>query len=760
MRTKYLCASLAALFAVGALLGGDAAAQDRTSGQNRETRASQGDYAAYKLLRRAQDLLDAGEQDRGIKMLETVIEQHAKSPIRFQAYLALGKYLLEQRDYAGAVAALRNIEQVAGGGKREMSESQKEMYLEGLYLTGTAHFNLHQYGAAFSALRKITSNYPETVWANKAYYYIGMSHFAQSNWDKAIKALSQVGTIIDANSPTLAYAEAGHRLHIRITDGDLPVLKRLGREVVVTATTTSGDKETIVAGPMSSRSDVFVGSILTKPGAATPDDGTLQVIGGDSITVQYLDDNTKEGEKDVPRERVVDVVSTGGVTFTLGTYQSLAPAAYVGQPLFLKLWDLDLDKSEQKDTAEIRIATLYEPPEEEDELEADEPSETVDVTSILDEEEEEDGPILLVRDEVVLNLSERGELPLRSGAFLGSLPVKAAIDGQEADKTDQVLEAAVGDQIVATYIDELHVMGRSPVEVTATLTVAGEIDSAPRAAQNVVPDPLVKAKKQLVEAEAFLELAKIFKDMGLTDGAKSKAADGISRVEDIIRARAEIPRAIKEEAFRLKWELHLAEDEFSLAMQTCGTFNRLYPESPLVDRALMGMAAVLDERKDTEGAIKVWRQVTSLPNSHAAAEAQFNIAEATKRMSRTKDGAVREYMTCAQRYPSSPYAGKSLGEVVNYHIRSGAYDVAEDMLQQIFIDYQDEDFLDEMLRKWIVLAYETGDYNKAMAKYTQLISEYPGSDAAQMVEKKGYRKLIEAKLAKNNEDKNTDKEAE
>ena len=73
----------------------------------------------------------------------------------------------------------------------------------------------------------------------------------------------------------------------------------------------------------------------------------------------------------------------------------------------------------------------------------------------------------------------------------------------------------IGDQIVATYIDDVHIGGRVPIEVIAQLTVAGEIDSSPRAAQDVVPDPLIRAKKQLVEAEAFLELARIFKNMGL-----------------------------------------------------------------------------------------------------------------------------------------------------------------------------------------------------------------------------------------------------
>jgi TolA-binding protein len=720
-------------------------AQDRTARQASGTRESQGDYAAYKLLQRAQELIDAGEKDRGVKMFETVVEQFPKSPIRFQAYLALGKHYLDVGDYAVAIEHLRNLEQLEKG-KKALEGDDRERYLEGLYLTGVANFHLRQYGSTFSSLRKITNNYPDTVWANKAFYHIGMSHFAQSHWDKAIKALSKVGTFIDPDSPTLAYAEASHRFHIRITDGDLPVLQRLGREIVVKATTASGDEETIVCKPAGTDDEIYIGSILTDPGEPAKDDGTLQIIGGDRITVRYLDDNTKAGEKDVVREKVVDVVSSAGLTFTLGTFESLTPAAYLGQPLFLRMWDLDKDTTAERNTVTVRVASMYKPAEEElAALEAEEPADVIDVEELLrgdDSSLTEDEEQLAVRDEVILTLNERGEDPVRTGIFIGSLPIQRALNNDSIDKSDARLSAMIGDKIVATYIDDVHIGGRVPIEVTAELTVAGEIDSSPRAAQDVVPDSLVRAKKQLVEAEAFLELARIFKDMGLTRGAQTKAHDGLLRTDDVVRSRADLPSSLKENAFRLKWDLHLAEGDFGKAMSTCNTFNKLYPESPLVDRALMGIAAALAEKEDYKGAINVWRQVTRLSNSHAKAEAQFNIAE-TLNLSEDRNAAINEYMACAQRYPNSEFAGKALGEVVVYHTKSGAYDVADDLLEQIFVDYQDEDFLDEMLYRWIVVSFASGDHAKAKSKYEQLISEYPGSRAAMLVEKNGTLERIE-----------------
>ena len=105
--------------------------------------------------------------------------------------------------------------------------------VEGLYLTGTGYFQLKQYGAAFPILRRITNDWPNTLWANQAYYYVGMCHFAQGNWNKAIEALSLVGTFVDPNSPTVSYVEAGRRFYAKIEDGDYGECISCGEQIGV-----------------------------------------------------------------------------------------------------------------------------------------------------------------------------------------------------------------------------------------------------------------------------------------------------------------------------------------------------------------------------------------------------------------------------------------------------------------------------------------------------------------------------------------------
>jgi TolA-binding protein len=381
------------------------------------------------------------------------------------------------------------------------------------------------------------------------------------------------------------------------------------------------------------------------------------------------------------------------------------------------------------------VARYLEAPEAEEEK-------SVDLRNILDGKAERK---YATRDELSLRLTERGEPPVHSARFTGSIPVQTARPDAPATPTDETLSCAVGDEIIVTYIDEKHIGGVSPRLLQATIQVSGEIDNRPRATQDVVPDAVLRARKNLVEAAAYLELARIFKSMGLMKGAKTKSAEGIERVESVILTTSPIPSELKEQAFKAKWELHLAADDFSGAMAACTLFNKLFPDSPLVDEALMSITAIHMDNKDYDQAMAVLRQVLALPKSQAKAAAQFRIAEATEAIPALgPERAIQEYKLCAERYPDSEFAGPSLAKLIDYHIQHRDFDQAGELLSQIFQDHPDASFLDAMLLKWVLVAYQSGDYAKARDKCAQLLSEYPTS--AYVSKAKDILPKIEAKL--------------
>ena len=712
-------------------------------GAQGEKKGDAGNYAAFQLLRKGQEMLDSGEHDRGQKILETIIEQYPNDPIRFKAYLALGKHALSRSEQMEAIGYLRNLKGLEQPGV-EMDAETRELFLEGLYLQGIAFFQTRQYAQAFPLLRRITNDFPNTIWANQSYYYIGMCHFAQGNWNKAIEALGLVGTFVDEKSGAVEYAEAGRRFYVKIHDTDLPVLDKLGEEVKVKVTSASGDSETVSLVPLPGDENASIGSIATALGKAKPGDDVLQVIGGDTIRTSYVDNNTLEGKKDVDRSREVKVVSSASLLFTRGDFESQAVAAFLGQPVFVLLSEADLDVSPKADSATVRVLSRFKE-EETDEVRSS-ASTGVDIEKMLRSEEEQ----WRTRDEITITLAELKALAaeaaagaaspspsagdeVHTGRFGGQFSLVPFVEDQPVDRADAALTAAVGDEVVATFVDELHVGGTAPRTVTATTTVASEIDSKPRAVQYEVGDPVVAAKKSLVESSAFLELGRIFKAMGLMKGAVEKVGEGLTRIDPIIRQSGAIPAALTEEAFRTKWELHIVADDFTQAIQTCELFNRLYPESPFVDRALLQIGQIKEEKKLPDEAIRVYQRILALPASQIKPEAQYRIAQATEKLPHpgAAEQAIVQYKLCAERYPESPFAGESLGKLVDYHIEKKDNTAANDLLDQIFQDYPDAQFLDAMLLKWVMVSYRTGDFQKAYDKCTQLLFEYPASPYAE-----------------------------
>jgi outer membrane protein assembly factor BamD (BamD/ComL family) len=741
---------LLALAACAGLVYGQEPAKDRGAAP------AVGDLEARRLLDRGLEMIDSGEREHGVKMIATVLEQYPLSRVVYPASLALAKHYIQANQHTEALTylgRLRALEPADGLAQGE----DRDLFLEGMYLTGMANFQLRQYGKAFPVLRHITSKYPNTVWANQAYYYIGMCHFVQQNWNQAIEALSLVGTFVDPKSPTTAFAEGGRRFYVKVEDADFPILMALGKKISVKVSTSGGDVETVDCVALTGDTLILIGSIPTDIGVAKPGDRVLQVTGGAEITTTYVDESTESGAANVERTAKVRVVSTGTVDFMLGDFETRAVAAFQGQPLFVRLFDADLDTSDQAESVTVTVISRYKyrPPDED-----------VNESAFVDESKLR----YQTRDRVEVRLTEQppavataapvpvgttgavvavaaaapapaaGTGAVRTGRFTGKVEVMAGQEGRPADQSDDVLTCQMDDEVVVTYTDVMHIGGASSRTVDAQVSVVGEVAGGLSAPVANVADVSLRASKDLVEASAYLELARIFRSMGLLSGAKDRAAEGLVRVERVIRTEGRDASLAgkQEEAFRLKWELHIEAGQLQEALATCSMFSQMFPNSPLVDQALMGMANIRVENKEYEEALSIYKQITMLKNSEAKAEAQFRIAKTIEEQplppGRTQAAeeaqlsrAVQEYKMCVDRYPTSPFAGEAIQKVVEFNIKKGDYSQANALLEQTFQEYPDEEFLDKMLLMWGLMAYQTGDLPKAREKLQKLLFDYPES---------------------------------
>jgi TolA-binding protein len=726
------------------------------------------DRRAKHLYDKAMELMEYKQYERGLAMLNTVVRDNQGTTLAHMAHMSMGKHYLGLHKNKEALTHFLLLTRLLAPEPGEkQAEAAQELYHEALFQAGFSQYQGGQYSACFPLFRRLTEVAGKTKWANKAYYYIGMSHYNLKNWNKAIDSLSLVGTEVEDAGEELGRIEIGQRFYAKIDDADVPVMRKLGQAVTAKITVSSGDSEVITGVPVAGKKHEMLASAPTALGDAKPGDGVLQMIGGDTLTVTYLDDSTMDGKKGVARTGKVRAVSTGTVGFYLGDYSTPAYIAYPGQPQVLMLRDADLDKTPGAEKITLTVTSRYK-------VEAqagDGDTDAIDIFALDDDEKE----VWKERDSITVTLIETSEGPqIRTGNFLGKIKLAPTEEGVVPKSDDGILHTDELDELRVTYTDEVHLYGDEPRESEATIKVSGSVNSGVSADQYVVFDALLKARKNSVEAEALTGLGGIYKDMGLDQRAALRAKEALAKLDPIILNRKKLPGDLVENSFKLKWESELLKADFQSATATCLAFNRLYPESILADQALMTLGRSFADKGDYLKSVESYKRVLELQNPISAAEAQYRIGEvlqkqaeemmkasdqhnskwgkgglsAASALQKAMGGAIAAYRRTYETYPESSFAADSLGRVVRHHVDTENFSMAADLLDSVFSDYPDAAFLDEMLLLWSNVGYRMGDNDIAKAKLRQLITDYPSSK--HITEARSKLAGIEAEAAKSN----------
>ena len=747
-RTLALC-----FFLIASGIGSSKAQED--SGRTDRPAASKIDRRARHLYDRAIELMEYKQYERGLTMLDTVIRDNQGNLLGYMAHMAKGRHFLEQRKSKEALSHFLLLSRVLAPLPGESSSPEEtELYREALFQSGFAYYQAGQYTSAFPMFRRLTEVADKSKWANKAYYYIGMSHYNLRSWNKAIDALSLVGTEVEDNGDKLGRIEIGQRFYAKISDADIPVLRKIGKEIKARVTTSSGDSEELTAVPIAGKKNQALTSAPTEIGSPKPGDGILQMFGGDTLTVKYLDDSTLDGEKNVERSGEVKAVSTGTIGFFLGDFSTPAYIAFPGQPQALLLRDADLDLSPAAETVTVTVRAIYKVSVA-DTAEAGDDG-VLDIFAVQDDEEE----TWKERDSVTIQLTERGQgNTIRTGVFVNKVKL-APLNDIVPNLQDDILHCDELDELEVTYVDKVHLYGDQERKTGSRIKVSGSVNSGVSADQFVVFEAVLKARKNAVEAEALKGLGSIYKDMGLDERAAQRADEALKKVDSIILDRNKITSDLLEQAFKLKWEAEILKDDFVAATATCQAFNRLYPESVLADQALMTLSRALVEKGEYAEAVKSYHRVLALQNPISAAEAQFQIGqtlqkqvdqafeekhksrwtetgrEAATERHRAMGSSIAAYRKVYQTYPESSFAARALSEVVRFHVDTEDFSEASNLLETVFADFPDAEFLDEMLLLWAQVGYRMGDNDLARQKLQQLIFDYPSSKHVAEAQKK------------------------
>jgi TolA-binding protein len=426
--------------------------KETESGAERSRLSADVDRQAKLLYEKAMELMEYKQYERGLAMLNAIVRDNQGNILAHRANMAMGKHFLSQNKPKEALNYFMLLTRVLAPVPTEKpAEEITDLYHEALFQAGFSQYQAGQYGAAFPLFRQLTEVAGKSKWANMAYFYIGMSHYNLKNWNKAIDSLSLVGTEIEDSGEELGRIEIGQRFYAKITDADVPVLRKLNQPVKAEVKVSNGDVEILEGVPVAGKKDELLISAPTVIGLPKPNDGVIQVVGGNTLTVTYLDDSTLDGKKGVPRTGTVRAVSTGTVGFFLGDYSTPAYIAFPGQPQALVLRDADLDSSPAAEKVQVVVRSLQKIKAEEASADT---AQAIDIFAVKDDEKDQ----WKERDRITLTLVEQGtNTEVRSGSFIGKIKLVPLSTNVTISTTDDVLHCDELDELSVSYTDKVHI---------------------------------------------------------------------------------------------------------------------------------------------------------------------------------------------------------------------------------------------------------------------------------------------------------------
>jgi len=730
------------------------------------------DRVARKLLEAGDTRLDSSESDKAIEIWQSVIERYPRSKIRFDAHLRLGNYFLEKEN---AYDKARGHFETSASEDNTDVEKRAHATLK----MGVCFYEARIYGKCFKVMRDVIENYPVSAEVNNAYYYIGMGHFKQGHYSRAIEALEKVGTAVSDDDTQIEKVEAGKRLYVKVEDADLAILS-LDDRVDIQCSVPGGDTEILQTMPVGRNVRVVLGSIPTALGKPIPNNGTLDLKGGDTVEVTYVDQHTAEREFDRKILKKIAVVGNATVQIMDGAFQDDLQGVVLGKEANLQITDADFDISDAADSLTAKVS-VYRPKTEEElgdelaekiakgEIQIDESDETgeqpmidrwkkidamtvtlkeisdvkADVPNQTEAERLDEDPMPELPDEGngsvddFLAEVEQDAIDdsIHTGIFRGTIPV---VLSSEVTEGDDKLQAQPSDQIRVEFVDERHRGTEAKTLVAKATCIEGNLGGV-RVTRTEIQDEELRLKTKLRTASALCNIGNHYKEFGLEGKAKAKYGESLEICEEITGSARKIGGSFLEETYVQLWRIYFAMDELKLAGAVSRRLQNEFPNSSFVDEAVLQQAQVARQEGNLGTAVTLFKDLLNLKNSSLRGEGQYGIAECYELMAEEaaegkKDGlyekAFEEYRKVYTEFPESGRVGEAVAKMANFYYQKKDYARAVDVFESVLTEHPDANFLDVILFNYGRCLYRLENKKQARKQFDQLINDFPDSELA------------------------------
>ena len=708
------------------------------------------DRAARKLLQAGDLRYDAGEQEKALEIWQSVVERYPRSKVRYQAHLKLGEhYLTKGNAYDKARA---HFETVAA----EENTDTQQRALATLKM-GVCLFEGRHYGQCFKVMRKVIEEFPVAEQVNEAYYYIGLGHFKQGHYGRAISALEKVGTAVGQKDENAEKLEAGKRFFVKIEDADLAILEK-NETVPVKVRTSQGDEEIIECIPVGRNVRVVLGSIPTRLGKARKGNGIIEVTGTAKVQVDYVDSHTANRAFNVDRKKGVTVVGNALVQVMDGAFSEALQGVVLGKEANIQVSDADRDISDKADVLKVKVQVLRQktPVEIEEEkakliaergivspdpvgkavapailgIESVEEQVQVDPFKVVDtvemilteseikpqekvitkpvnsqQSDSEDAPVEPsvqavktpeLGDDLVEEINqEQKDGTIHTGLFRGTIPVES---DSNVVNDDAKLQAQSGDLIRVSYQDALNISAGPRDLFAAAKCVEGNLGGV-RVTRTEIGDAELALKTKLKTASALTQIGTQYRDFGLDDKAQRKYEEALGVCEEIAAEARKIGGGLLEETYVQLWRIYFAMDRLNLAAAMSLRLQREFPESIYLDEAILQQARVAQKSGDFARAIALYTNLTRLTKSQLRGEGQYGIGECYEDMAKAARGNAEQM-----------------------------YERAFQAYKLVFDQHPESGKVGDAVAKMASFYYQKKDYGRAVDVFEKVLSDHPDAN--------------------------------
>lgn len=415
----------------------------------------------------------------------------------------------------------------------------------------------------------------------------------------------------------------------------------------------------------------------------------LNLTGKDTVTATYKDVRRPKGKPEVVTAKG-RLVSNGHVAVTDRDYDKEITQLHVGERLYLKVVDPDLDSSDSRDVA------------------------TVELSTDLGEKE-------TVRLEETL---------AHSGVFTGSLQLKSVEKptAGNLDPAEPVVETYFGDLLKLKFVDKAASTESGTLEQTVEIPVVIGTDGLVAAFSKAFQDENLAIETKFRIAESYFELFKSHKSLGREDEKKIDLESGRRVLSEVLEDYPDPKYAPRISYLMGQFAQEL--DQWDEAIRSYDLILRQYPDHTLAPDAQYKMAQCYEQAGDFDQALEAY---VTLAATHPKSPLIPNV------MIRISDYFYKheKYETAAQvgekfleRFESHPNAPRMAFRVGQCYYKNKKYPIAGKSFDR-FTELFTKDALSADAFFWAGESYRmAGNNRQAFIAYNNCRWKHPDSEGA------------------------------